>query len=58
MGVDSKTRELLTLWHERSPEARPACSKRGVTLALAAGLEKTLEFEALFKPPAADSDKL
>jgi len=31
MGMDSETRELLTLWRELSPKRSPACSKRRVT---------------------------
>lgn len=58
MGIDSKTRELLTLWREPSPEAKTRMLEKRRYVALAAGLEKTPEFQALFKLPAADSDKL
>jgi hypothetical protein len=57
MGMDSKTRELLTLWRELSPEAKTRMLEKARYVALAAGLEKTPEFEALFELPVADSDK-
>ena len=55
MGMDSKTRELLTLWRELSPEANARMLEKARYVALAAGLEKTPEFEALFELPAADT---
>jgi hypothetical protein len=57
MGMDSKTRELLTLWRELSPEAKARMLEKARYVALAAGLEKTPEFEALFELPAADSEQ-
>ncbi len=56
MGMDSETRERLTLWRERSPEAKARMFEKARHAALAAGLEKKPEFEALFELPAADSD--
>lgn len=55
MGMDSKTRELLTLWRELSPEAKARMLEKARYVALAAGLEKTPEFEALFELPAAET---
>ena len=59
MGMDSETRELLRLWHELPPQAKTRMLEKARYVALAAGLEKTLEFEALFELPVAnfDSDK-
>jgi hypothetical protein len=57
MGMDSKTRELLTLWRELSPEAKARMLEKARYVALVAGLEKTPEFQVLFELPAADSDK-
>jgi hypothetical protein len=56
MGIDSKTRELLTLWRELSPQAKIRMLEKARCVALAAGLEKTPEFAALFEVPVADSD--
>ena len=58
MGMDSETRELLTLWRELSPEVKARMLEKARYVALAAGLEKTPEFEALFELPVADSHKL
>ena len=55
MGMDSETRELLTLWRELSPQAKARMLEKARYVALAAGLEKTPEFEALFELPAADT---
>ena len=57
MGMDSKARELLTLWRALSPEAKTRMFEKIRYVALATGLEKTPEFEALFELPAADSDR-
>ena len=54
MGMDSETRELLTLWRDLSPEAKARMFEKARYLALSAGLEKTPEFEAFFEPPARD----
>jgi len=56
MGMDSETRGLLTLWRALAPEGKARMLERARYIALAAGLEKTPEFEALFEPPTADSD--
>jgi hypothetical protein len=56
MGMDSKACELLTLWRELSPKAKARMLERARYVALATGLEKTPEFEALFERPAADTD--
>jgi len=56
MGIDSETLELLTLWRELPPESKARMLEKARYVALAAGLEKTPEFEALFELPAADSD--
>jgi len=60
MGMDSKTRELLTLWRELPLEAKTRMLEKARYVARAAGLEKTPEFQALFELPSAanfDSDK-
>jgi hypothetical protein len=57
MGMDSKARELLTIWHELSPKTKTRMLEKTRYVALATGLEKTPEFEALFELPAADSDR-
>jgi len=59
MGMDSESLELLTLWRELAPQAKTRMLEKARYVALAAGLEKTLEFEALFELPVAnfDSDK-
>jgi len=54
MGMDSKTRELLTLWRDLSPEAKARMFEKARYLALSAGLEKTPEFEVFFERPGAD----
>jgi hypothetical protein len=54
--MDSKTRALLTLWRELSPQAKARMLEKARYVALATGLENTPEFEALFELPAADSD--
>jgi hypothetical protein len=51
MGMDSKARELLALWHELSPEAKVRLLEKARYVAIAARLEKTPEFEALFELP-------
>jgi len=56
MGMDSETRELLTLQRELSPEAKACMLEKARYLALVAGLEKTPESEALFGLPAVDFD--
>ena len=56
MGMDSKARELLTAWRELSPEPKTRMFEKVRYVALATGLEKTPEFEALFELPAANSD--
>ena len=56
MGMDSETRELLTLWRELPPHAKARMLEKARYVALAAGLENTPEFEALFAGPAADFD--
>jgi hypothetical protein len=56
MGMDSESLELLTLWRELAPQAKKRMLEKARDVALAAGLEKTPEFEALFDLPAADSD--
>lgn len=56
MGMDSQARELLTLWRELSPDAKAHMLEKARYPALAAGLEKTPEFEALFGLPAVDFD--
>jgi hypothetical protein len=56
MGMDSETRQLLTLWRELSPEAKARLLEKARCVALAAGLEKTPEFEMLFRLSTADSD--
>ena len=48
MGMDSKTRELLTLWRELSLESKARVLEKRRYVALAAGLEKTPDFETLF----------
>jgi hypothetical protein len=59
MGMDSETRELLTLWCELSPEGKARMIEKARCVALTAGLEKTPEFEAFFEMPTAyfDNDK-
>jgi hypothetical protein len=60
MGMDSKSRELLTLWRELPLEAKIRMLEKARYVALAAGLEKTPEFQALFELLSAadfDSDK-
>jgi len=54
MGMDSKTRELLTLWRDLSPEAKARMFEKARYLALSAGLEKTPEFAAFFELPVRD----
>ena len=55
--MDSKTRELLTLWRELPPEAKTRMLEKARCVALAAGLENTPEFQALFELlSAADFD--
>jgi len=56
MGMDSESLELLRLWRELAPQAKTRMLEKARYVALAAGLEKTPEFEALFDLPAADSD--
>jgi len=55
MGMDSETLELLNLWRALSAESKARMLEKARYVALAAGLEKTPEFEALFDVPAADS---
>ena len=54
MGMDSETRELLRLWRELSPQRKARMLEKARYVALAAGLENTPEFEALFDLPPAD----
>jgi hypothetical protein len=54
MGMDSETRELLTLWRDLSPEAKARMFAKARYLALAAGLENTPEFAAFFELPKRD----
>ena len=53
--MDSETQELLNLWRALSPESKARLLEKARSVALAAGLEKTPEFEALFEQPAADT---
>jgi hypothetical protein len=55
MGMDSETLELLNLWRALSAESKARMLEKARYVALAAGLEKTPEFAALFDPSAADS---
>lgn len=55
MGMDSETVELLNLWRGLSAESKARMLEKARYVALAAGLEKTPEFEALFEGPVADS---
>jgi hypothetical protein len=55
MGMDSETLELLNLWRALSAESKARMLEKARYVALAAGLEKTPEFEALFDLPAVDS---
>jgi hypothetical protein len=55
MGMDGETLELLNLWRALSAESKARMLEKARYVALAAGLEKTPEFEALFDVPAADS---
>ena len=59
MGMDSESLELLTLWRELAPQAKTRMLEKARYVALAAGLEKTPEFEALFERSTVDfeSDK-
>jgi hypothetical protein len=54
MGIDSETQELLNLWRGLSAESKARLLEKARAVALAAGLERTPEFEALFGQPAAD----
>ena len=54
MGMDSESLELFTLWRGLSAEAKTRMLQKARYVALAAGLEKTPEFEALFELPADD----
>jgi len=53
--MDSETQELLNLWRALSAESKARLLEKARSVALAAGLEKTPEFEALFERPAADT---
>ena len=55
MGMDSETLELLNLWRGLSAEAKARMLEKARYVALAAGVEKTPEFEAFFALPASDS---
>ena len=55
MGMDSETLELLNLWRALSAESKARMLEKARYVALAAGLEKTPEFAALFDSSAADS---
>ena len=55
MGMDSEALELLNLWRALSAESKARMLEQARYVALAAGLEKTPEFEALFERSAADS---
>jgi hypothetical protein len=54
MGMDSETLELLSLWRGLSAESKARMLEKARYVALAAGLEKTPEFEALFELTAAE----
>ena len=56
MGMDSETRELLTLWRDLPKQAKARMFEKARYLALSAGLEKTPEFEAFFELPARGLD--
>jgi hypothetical protein len=53
--MDSETQELLNLWRALSAESKARLLEKARCVALAAGLEKTPEFAALFERPAADT---
>ena len=53
--MDNEALELLNLWRRLPPEAKARMLEKARYVALAAGLEKTPEFAALFDPSAADS---
>ena len=55
MGMDSETLELLNLWRGLPAESKARMLEKARVVALAAGLEKTPEFEALFELPAGDA---
>jgi hypothetical protein len=59
MGMDSETRELLTIWRELPPVGKVRMLEKARYVAHTAGLEKTPEFEALFERSTVDfeSDK-
>jgi len=53
--MDSETQELLNLWRALSAQSKARLLEKARYVALAAGLENTPEFAALFERPAADS---
>ena len=53
MGIDSETLELPTLWRGLPAKSKARMLEKARYVALAAGLEKTPEFEVLFDRPAA-----
>jgi len=53
--MDSETQELLNLWRALSAESKARLLAKARYVALAAGLENTPEFAALFERPAADT---
>jgi hypothetical protein len=55
MDMDSETQELLNLWRALSAQSKARLLEKARYVALAAGLEKTPEFEALFERAAADT---
>ena len=55
MGMDSETLELLNLWRGLTAESKARMLEKARCVALAAGLENTPEFAALFELPATDT---
>jgi hypothetical protein len=53
--MDNEALELLNLWRRLPPEAKARMLEKARYVALAAGLEKTPEFEALFELSASDT---
>ena len=53
--MDSETQELLNLWRALSADSKARLLEKARYVALAAGLEKTPEFAALFERSAADT---
>ena len=57
MGIDSETLELLTLWRQLSAQSKARMLEKARFVALAAGLENTPEFAALFELTVTDSNR-